>query len=409
MRILFLIIVLCFSSVTFSQNELFTLQKAVATGILQNPEIHQMDARIEAAKNRWRLVSGIESPEFSFFREGIGQTEKFAEQRLAISQSFEFPLTIAYRHRALKQEYQALIYEKEFLEKNIGANVKKAYIELLFTIYRLALMNEQLQLAEEIFNVTSQRSEAGLGSDLDLLKSQIGIAEAENDQENATLKLDIARNQLFATVGLDASETAQILAFQDTLRVDEEKLQFSDTENIMLHHPLYKATQARIDAASESLKEARSILLPDLSASYYQQDYGNGYDFHGFEIGLKIPLWLPLERKGMVIAAKTGISELEWQLQRLEIEIRKDAENAVAGYQTSRSAIQRYNETISARAQLFQELSLEAFRLGSVDLLHALDARQTWLQSRMKYLDELKNYYIQLTEIEIFWHETIIY
>jgi cobalt-zinc-cadmium efflux system outer membrane protein len=409
MRIVFVIILILSGITAFTQSEVFTLEKAIETTILQHPEIHQMDARIETAKNKWRLESGIHSPEFSFFREGIDETEKFAEQRLAIQQSFEFPLTIAHRHRAFKNEYRALEFEREYIIKRIKAEVKQSYIELLYARYYNNLMTEQMELANELLNVSSVRSEAGVGSDLELLKAQIAVAEAINDLENAELQLLIKRNQLFAVIGLKAALQPEVVAWQDTLLVDNEKLQLLEIDQIILQHPLYQATQARLEAASASLKEGRSKLFPDISASYYQQDYGNGYDFHGFEIGLQIPLWFPLERQGMVNTAKAGIHDMEWQLHKHEINIRKEIENALAGYRTSRNAIERFNETIRSRSKLLQELTIEAYRLGTADMLMVLDARQTYLQSRVKYLNALKNYYIQITEIEKYGHETIIY
>jgi outer membrane protein, heavy metal efflux system len=409
MRFLFLGLLFFFGCIAIAQNETITLQKAIENAILRNPEIHRMDARIEAAKNQWRLVSGIHSPEISYFREGIGEPAKFAEQRLAISQSFDFPLTIAYRHQALKLEYQALEYDKQHLLWNITADVKKKYIELMFSMYHLDLMKEQKQLAEEIYNVASDRSDAGMGSDLELLKAQIGVAESENDVEKAALRIEVARNQLIAIASLQSTEHPEIFGVQDTLQLMEEKLLLPKAENFIFNHPLYKSTQARLEAAAASLKEARSMLFPDITASYYQQDYGNGYDFHGFEIGLRIPLWFPLERQGMVNVAKAGISDIEWQMHGIETEIRKETEIVMAGYRTGKNAIDRYDATIRSRSKLLQQLTMDAYRIGSVDLLNVLDARQTFLQSQTKYLDELKNFYIQITEIEKYKHETIIY
>lgn len=409
MRIVILKILLFSGIAAFAQSEVFTLQRAIETAILQHPEIHQMDARIETAKNKWRIESGIHSPEISFFREGIGETEKFAEQRLAVTQSFDFPLTIAHRHRALKYEYQALVFEKEYLVKRIRAEVKQSYIGLLYARDYYDLMIEQLELANELLNVSSVRSEAGVGSDLELLKAQIALAEANNDFENAELEFLTKRNQLFAVIGLKAASQPEVVTLQDTLLVDQEKLQLLQIDDIILQHPLYQSTQARLAAASANLKEGRSKLFPDISASYYQQDYGNGYDFHGFEIGLQIPLWFPLERQGMINTAKAGVSDIEWQLHNHEINIRKEMENAVAGYHTGRKAVERFNETIRTRSKLLQQLTIEAYRLGDADMLMVLDARQTYLQSRIKYLNALKNYYIQVTEIEKYGHETIIY
>jgi len=409
LRFFILVTSLFFVKLIISQSEIFTLQQAIESAIDKSPEIHQIDARIEAARNQWRIVSGVHSPEFSFFREGIGDTDEFGEQRLAVSQAFDFPLTVAYRHRALKFQYQALEFEKEHLERKIQADVKKSYVDVLISTYHLDLMNEQLKLAEEVHQIAVDKSQAGLGSDLELLKAQIAVAESLNDLEKGNLLLQVSRNQLIAITGFTNSELSQNLIFQDTLIVENHKLQLQQPKNLISSQPLYKSAQARLMSVSESLNEARSAILSEISASYYQQDFGNGYNFQGFEIGLKIPLWFPLERRGMINTAKAGITDLSWQMKGLEVELGKAIGNAIAGYYSSSSSIGRFNETIRARSQLLQELTIEAFRLGTVDLLHVLDARQTYLNSRIKYLDELKSFYHHIIEIERYWHETIVY
>jgi len=54
-------------------------------------------------------------------------------------------------------------------------------------------------------------------------------------------------------------------------------------------------------------------------------------------------------------------------------------------------------------------LTLEAYKLGEIDLLNLLNAQQLYLDTRKNYLKVLQDYYLQLIELEKYMNKEIVY
>ena len=165
----------------------------------------------------------------------------------------------------------------------------------------------------------------------------------------------------------------------------------------------------RLNANNYFLKEAKSNILPDIRFSIYKQDYGSGYNFNGFELGLSMPLWFPFEQKGKIKIAEARQSEIVWQQTEIKLNMKKQIEYAWHNYSVSRSIVNRYNETLKQKAQKLQSLSLKAYQLGEIDLLNLLNAQHTYIKSEQRYITALRDFYLQLASLEQFLNQDLIY
>ncbi|MDP3641973.1 MAG: hypothetical protein Q8S54_02155 [Bacteroidota bacterium] len=52
---------------------------------------------------------------------------------------------------------------------------------------------------------------------------------------------------------------------------------------------------------------------------------------------------------------------------------------------------------------------MSAYRLGEVDLLNLILAQQIYLNSQQRYLSALREFYIQLVELERFLDKELVY
>src|SRR5690606_18218916 len=123
-------------------------------------------------------------------------------------------------------------------------------------------------------------------------------------------------------------------------------------------------------------------------------------NFKGFEVGLRIPIWFPLEQKGKINQATARREAITWKQKEISLDIKRQIEYAWHNYNSSRSIIERYNKTMKEKAAHLQNLSLRAYQLGEIDLLTLLTAQQTYLSSEQRYLNALRDYYLQLVALE---------
>lgn len=391
--------------------QLLTIKDAVNQSIQNNAQINQMRSQLNQKKEEWRTQTGISSPEISYMKEGINNkaADPFQEQRLSISQSVDFPLTTSYRLKALKEEEKAMEFNILEEERKVKAGVKSRYIEVIYALHLQKLRDQQLKLATELYNAVYTQFETGIGNGMDLTKAELQVAESNNDIDVARSQLHQARYSLFKLMGLPPENQKYTIEFMDTLQTKDVEISQITALSVLTEQPSYKSSERELEASGYFLKEAKSNILPDIRFNLYKQDYGTGYNFNGFELGLSFPIWYPLEQRGRIKMNLARQEEIQWKQKEIRSGVKEQIEHAWHSYEVSRSTIKRYDETIRSKAEKLQSLTLSAYRLGEVDLLNLILAQQIYLNSQQRYLSALRDFYIQLVELERFLDIELVY
>jgi len=393
------------------QDSLLTIQQAVESAYNRNAELQQLHAQLLQKENMWKTETGISAPEISYFKEGIstGPGDPFAEQRFTISQEIDFPLTAAYRLKGLSQELKALQYQVKARENEIKTEVKSRYVEVVYALRLQQSRKHQLDLAQELYDAVYTKFETGMGNGIDLANAELRLDQAKNNLDQTEWILHQARYGLFFAMGLPVEDQKYSIQFSDTLSANNVEISQLLTLAVQEKQPEFLATQNQLRATDYFLKEARSNILPDIRLNLYKQDYGTGYNYNGFEVGLRIPIWYPLDQKGKINIALAKQEEVQWKQQEVRLNTKKQIEYAWHNYSVSRSIVERYNTTMKGKADHLRSLSMRAFQLGEIDLLNLLNAQQTYLSSEESYLAALRDYYLQLVMLEKYLGEDLVY
>ena len=391
--------------------QLLTIQNAVDQAIKNNAPINQMRSQLNQKKEEWRTQTGISAPEFSYMKEGINNkaADPFQEKRMTVSQSIDFPLTTAYRLKGIRQEEKAMEFSIQEEERKVKANVKSRYVEVIYALHLQKLRDQQLKLATELYNAVYTQFETGMGNGMDLTKAELQVAESNNDIDDARRQLHQARYSLFNLMGLPPENQKYTIEFMDSLKSNDVAILQITALSVLTEQPSYQSSIKELEAAGYFLKEARSNILPDIRFNLYKQDYGTGYNFNGFELGLSFPIWYPLEQKGKIRMNLARQEEIQWKQKEIRSGVKEQIEHAWHSYEVSRSTIKRYDETIRSKAEKLQALTLSAYKLGEVDLLNLIQAQQIYLNSQQRYLSALREFYIQLIELEKFLNKELVY
>jgi len=406
-----LLLAILLSCVHSGKAQLLTIQDAVDQAIKNNAQINQMRAQLQQKQAEWRTQTGISAPEISYMKEGIDPKadQPFQEKRWTVSQSVDFPLTTAYRIKAIREEAQALELNIQEEERKVKADVKTKYVEVMYALQLQKLRDQQLKLTTELYNAVYTQFETGMGNGMDLTKAELQVAEANNDIDDARRQLHMARYSLFMLMGLPPENQKYTIQFADTLRSNNVEVSQITALSVLSDQPSYKSTEKQLDAARYFLKEARSNILPDIRFNLYKQDYGGGFNYNGFELGLSFPIWYPFEQKGKIRMNLARQDEILWKQKEIRSGVKEQVEHAWHSYEASRSIIKRYDETIRSKADKLHKLSLNAYRLGEIDLLNLIQSQQIYLSSQQRYLAALRDYYVQLVELERFLNLELVY
>lgn len=382
--------------------------EAIDLARVRSPMLNQLRERVQAKGGEWLTSFGVYAPELIFLKEGI-DGGSFDERRWGVSQTIDFPLQSYYRLRQVGAEKEALGFDVEAGLNDLTVAVKKAYTQLLYAQEMMHLRREEVLLARVLQEAASVKVEVGEASELELMKAEIGLAEAETSLEGAGQQFQNARYALFNVVGLDPEEQHYEIQFPDTLvyidlDIDQERaLQRIDVQ------PEMQSAEMNREAARLGIRQTRSALLPALKIDLYRQDYGAGFDPFGFQVGLRVPLWLFSDHRGRMRTARAEAQRWSWRRQAVSLDLKKEIEQVWHGYETSKRAIERYNTAVSGRADELLRLTQEGYRIGELDLLTLLDTQRTYLASQQRYYDALRDYYFHLIDLERYLGEDIVF
>lgn len=383
-------------------------QKALRIAYEHNPRINQLQSRIDAQKQQQVLSIGLRDPQIQYFREGIGDGN-FTEQRWSVSQSFDFPLTSYYRVKNEKATIRKLRQQLEAQKLQLKADVKTVYAHLAYAIEYSHLAGEQVALFKQMSDAAQTRSDLGESSEIDAMQADLQLSEAQNNLEIAQKEVMNARYDLFETIGLDPEDQAYNISFPDTLFYVGVNINQEEVLSRLGNHPEILQINQEQQAAEYFTKAAKTSYLPDLSVSYYRQDFGSNYDFYGFEVGVSIPLWFGANQSKKVMQANALKREVDWKLQEQQLSIKKRAEQTWHSYETTRTNILRFRESIQARSLELVEMTQRGYRYGEIDLLTLLEAQRTYLRTQEAYYKTLRDYYLRVIELEQFLQTDIIF
>lgn len=384
------------------------VNSALEIAYKQNPQINQLKYQIEAQRQQQTLSIGLQKPEVSYMKEGINE-DLFTEQRWTISQQLDFPLTSYYRNKSEKSVTSSLELKLDALRLEVKSNVKTAYTQLAYAIQMVNLSRERVGLFENLKRAALARSEVGESSQIDAIQADLQLREAQNSLQMANLNFMDSRYNLFQTIGLDAEEQTYDITFPDTLRYMEVDIDQEMVMQMLEEHPRLMQISQEQRAATFQKKAAQSNYLPDLNVSYYKQDFGNDYNFFGFEVGFSIPLWFSVDQTRQVQQAKARFHEIGWKLEDTRLMLKKEAEQSWHGYETSRENILRFRETIQAQSVDLINLTQTGYRMGELDLLTLLEAQRTYLRTQESYYQTLRDYYLRIIELEQYLQQDILF
>ena len=403
-----------------AEMDTLTVQKAVQFAVEHNPEINQLLQQIQIAQaTRWQQL-GIGTPVLSRYEEGKPLTTSsplppFQERGWRISQAFTFPLKSVLNFWGAQLQARAVRLQYEARVRELKARVKMDYARVAYYMELIHLTRQGVKIAEAFKRTVKARLDAGEASELELLNAEIRSQEANNLMLDAQWEYDKARYQLFSTIGLDPDNQSYHIVFLDSLRYVEVLIPQEDLLHQLPQLPAIQAAHQAWQAAQYGVRSAWSNFLPDISVTYYQQDYGtnlnvnSGLNFYGIEIGLTLPLDFLFNQVPAVQKARAQQAIQQWEYKKQLLEWKKRAEYIWHQYATAMQKLRPYHTEIRAKSRQLLDLTLQGYQLGEIDYLSLLEAQRVYLETERNYFKTLLEYSLNVIQMEIFLGKELIF
>jgi cobalt-zinc-cadmium efflux system outer membrane protein len=399
-----LLFLLC-HALAFSQSaERLSLNEAIAIALQYSPEIIGARRGVDAAQARfWRGISPPQaslSVSYDYIPTGSG-INNYGERFIGVSQSIDFPTTIALRGSSLSSETDAAEADLLSTSSSITMQVKFAYYGVLAKEQKLTLAEENLGIAEDFAQKAGIRYNVGEGTNLEQLTARVQRTQAQNAVEVARNEHRLATGELNFVLGRGKEQLSREFTLTDSLVYRPRAIALDSLiEQAQQSNPQLQSASFRLNAASVNRTIAWSSILPSLSASYYRQVQGSNPNLYGVSFGISLPIWFLFDQRGQVQEANAEYARAESGLLSKGNFVSLDVKNAYLEFTNDERQVQLYNTDLLPQADEVYRAAVTSYQAGEITYIEFLQARQTSISARNTYIDALYHFNTALARLE---------
>jgi len=363
-----------------------TREQAIRQALARNPTLAV--AREQVAQARARVYQARALPEPSLGASIVGQGGAFRprsgnEADLSVGITVPYPGKILLQNQAARGELGSVDETYTLQRQLVVFQTNQAYDSLLVSLRHRQDLEEARKLTQDFLVKTQARYNAGTVAKLDVIKAQVGVAQAENDliaNERGVANARSALNRLLGRVLGAPIEAA------DSLTIPDVPPDFAQLEAIaMARRPELRGLAAEQAGARASAKLAQQYLIPDIDFSITRSHpYGEQAQYET-GIGFGLPLFFWQHQRGEVAEARHRANELAAQYRDVAAQVGEDLRNAYATASTSlRQAIYLRDQLVPSAREAYR-IASTSYTLGGSSALEVIDAQRTLLDAQTQY------------------------
>jgi cobalt-zinc-cadmium efflux system outer membrane protein len=359
-----------------------TLEELLSLAFANNPAIKELAATTQIAAGYRTQVGLYANPMLGYQGQqladaGTDQHLLFVQQQIITGDKR------ALNRAVLNEAVRAQVQELEAQKLRVATDIKTAYYDSLRIQEQLASIDQFFELLKQGVNAAEKRMQAGEGSKIDLLQTQVQLKQLELDRRQLSASLSARLREIVALAGMPniqlqavAGELPKLPANQDWKAVED---------GLVATSPEYAAAQARIRQASAAIRRQESQPLPNLNVQF-----GAGVDnstdsgMMNVQVGAPIPVFN--KNQGNIAAARAEYCRAVQEAQRIDNAIRARLAIASGDYARAAEAVDMYLSELLPAAQETLDLAEGAYRAGEQDFIQLLVTRRTYFDTNLAYI-----------------------
>jgi cobalt-zinc-cadmium efflux system outer membrane protein len=301
----------------------------------------------------------------------------------------------AKRERRVEQAKLAQsVAELQLLDttRRLVLDVRTAFAEVQLAKLNLALARENLAALDNVVSINVERVRTGDLAQVELSRSRLAALQFQNDVEQQTAKLAVARSRLSTLIGRGANAGA--LDVIGDLRRDADPLDRAELQ--------VRALESRPDLRAAKSEQARSVADLRLQLANGKVDYTISGEYHrqeggglrGNDYGVYFSAPLPIfnRNQGEIARARVQQQQLDTKTKALEVGIEAELDEAFTEYTSSRRVVERIETGMLTQARDVRATMEYSYRRGEASLVEFLDAVRAFNDTARSYNEARADY-----------------
>lgn len=383
-----------------STNKMISLEEAIHRVVEKNPELQSTRDQVDAAAGIVRQSKLYPNPVLELLADQMPTTEIGMNQSQNLVSVTQPIITGGKRRLGITVSERSK--EKNELELdavllNVIADTKKAFYKTIGNQEELGIARETEKIANGIYKSEKLRFEAGEVAITNVLRAEVELSKARNFVSTAEGSLQNSIKELQTVMGVPEETingvTGKLLTRPVELSLHDLVLQMENNQ------PLLKASKKNIEIAETQLKLEKRQVIPDINVSAGYQRL-TAEDVDTVKVGITIPAPFFNRNQGNIQKSKAISRKTKNENLSVYNDLLFQLQRNINSYNVERRRVIEFGDKILPKAKESLELIRKGYKEGEFNYIDLLDAQRTWAETRISYIESLKNLNQFIAEIE---------
>mgnify|MGYP000671408120 FL=1 len=387
----FFLLLLALLPIPMKAQQVVTLEQAIELAKQNHPRLKTAAAAVRQAKAGRGEVLELAPTEFGYsWGQLNGEIKK--DKQWEVNQNLGSLLTPFYKNVLVNRQIATGTFYHRIVEKEVVAEVKRAWAYYLYAYNLRSLYNDQNQWAEELQRIGELRYQQG---EITLLEKNMA----------ATMAADL-KNRLFQSQEEEKLALARLnwacYAGQPIVPADTALVQFpADIETPTYSEAYLKYFQSQAGEAKAQLNVERSRFFPELSLGYVRQDILPLKGLNSWMVGVSFPIYF-LPRHSKVKQAKATAFIARTEAEANTRNLYNKVSEAIANLRRQSESLHYYTSSALKEADELMKVAALQLRHSETDITEFIQAVNVARDIRRGYIETVYQYNIAALEYELF-------
>ena len=390
-KFFFFLLLLALLPIPMRAQQVVTLEQAIELAKQNHPRLKTAAAAIRQAKAGRGEVLELAPTEFCYsWGQLNGEIKK--DKQWEVSQNLGSLLTPFYKNVLVNRQIATGTFYRRIVEKEVVAEVKRAWAYYLYAYNLRSLYNDQNKWAEQLQRIGELRYQQGEITLLEKNMATTMAADLKNrlfqSQEEEKLALARLNWACYADLSIVPADTALV-----QFPADIEAPTYSEA------HLRYFQSQA--GEAKAQLNIERSRFFPELSLGYVRQDILPFKGLNSWMVGVSFPIYfLPHHSKVKQAKAAAFIARTEAEANTRNLY--NKVSEAIANLRRQSESLRYYTSSALKEADELMKVASLQLRHSETDITEFIQAVNVARDIRRGYIETVYQYNIAALEYELF-------
>lgn len=372
-----------------------TLKDLEQEALLNNPEIHMADKKVESADEKRSLAAAMPDPMIGYMVQNVGAPvtwsvgkEDMSMQGFVFTQEIPFPGKLSTMGHAAGKMAEREQENAREVRLRVLAGLRNTYYDYYLAYRSTEILTRTKDLMKNIQQIAETRYGTGQGTQQDVLRAQLEVlmlldklAEEERKKETQAAMINslVGRNPL-ADLGRPV----------ELPRPSLEKSAEDLAAMAEAHSPLLQGKQRMVEQSAFEVSSRKKDFLPDMLLSGGWFTRGDKPDVWQASVMFKVPLYFWNKSTG-VKAANADLHSSQYDLDAAKLSVLARVRELYSAARTAEHHLNLYNTGIIPQAGQALQSATSNYRVGKTDFTSLLDSQGLLLKYQLMEQEELVN------------------